>query len=73
MQETININIGSILTQSLCVYIDLHYLCQLDKALLKPQCSHPAQEREPEHTKNSDNVTGEEVTHGGAVAGPLSL
>lgn len=39
----------------------------MDK-VLGPKCSHTAQEREPEHTKNSGNITGTKIMHGEAVA-----
>lgn len=45
----------------------------MDKVLLGPKCSHTAQEREPEHTKGSGNITGKKIRHGEAVAGSLFI
>lgn len=43
----------------------------MNKVLLGPECSYIAQEGEPEHTKNSDNITGKKIMHGEAVAESL--
>lgn len=44
----------------------------MDK-VLGPNCSHTAQEREPEHTKDSGNITGNKIMHGEAAAGSLLI